>query len=1012
MKALLSVLLLLVLSSGPALAAPANSVNDILHVLDGQPIDTAALDRARAVLARPLPPVEGAALANAHWERSRAAAELGLVGLQIDELRRVIALGGAPAPYRAWRELGQAEFLGGNFRRAVEAREKALSLIPDDKMGRRISEHAGLAEMYRRMGDFEKARRHTKDAEDILFILKRSPAWSDFQYSWLMSVEDALGRVELSAGRYLEAEARFRKALELLSMDMEANVYRLARGMETPSRLQLETYRDILEAFLAQALVKQARLYEAEILVRQTAYRVVQRAGQENIFTNFALQQLVFVLGERTQLETALRLADRVLANYQRMGVPSTAYFAVRSRNMRAGLLAGLGRWQESLVEFEAVRAALAADPQLIETLGAPNPDLVRALLAVGRNQEGLQEAVKLHRQLQAQLGSGAYETAEALGYLGAAQSVAGLEKEALRDLREAVAVLAPAGAVEIDRSGRRFQRLSYIIETYLQLLARIRGTPLERAAGVDAAAEAFLVADILRGRTVQQAMAASAARAAAGTPELASLARDEQDARQERNALYAILADLVSRPADQLLPGVVEQMRRRVAALDERAKELSAAISLRFPDYADLAAACPVSMQAVRQVLRSGEALLSVYAGSQETYVWALQPGRDAAFAAVPLGRAEVDAMVARLRSALDPGDVDYGRIPAFDGELAHRLYKTLLAPVGAGWQGADHLIVTAGGHLGSLPLALLTTETPAPAPMKAGAPLFAEYMEWPWLTRKVAISQLPAAASLVTLRRMKPGAADRRPFIGFGDPLFSLAKAGNAPVGRAQRAVDRPRRALGPAMADDTDYSRIAPLPDTAEEILSLAGALKADPEQDVFLGARASREQVVSTDLQSRKVVAFATHGLLAGEFPGVEQPSLALANPGNGGHGLLTLDDILGLKLDADWVILSACNTASGEGQGAEAISGLGRGFFYAGSRALLVTHWPVESASAKRLVVGVFEALAENGKLTRAQALNASMLKVMAAQGEAGGIRFSYAHPLFWAPYALVGDGGR
>ena len=157
-----------------------------------------------------------------------------------------------------------------------------------------------------------------------------------------------------------------------------------------------------------------------------------------------------------------------------------------------------------------------------------------------------------------------------------------------------------------------------------------------------------------------------------------------------------------------------------------------------------------------------------------------------------------------------------------------------------------------------------------------------------------------------------------------------------------------------------------------------------------------------------LKERAVVAFATHGLLPGEFPGVDQPSLAMANPGQGQHGLLTLDEILGLKLDADWVVLSACNTAAGDGNGAEAVSGLGRGFFYAGTRALLATHWPVESTSARLLVTATFEQQAQHPGMSRAQALRASMLQLMNQQAPEG---FSYAHPLFWAPYALFGDGG-
>ncbi|MGH8702557.1 MAG: CHAT domain-containing protein, partial [Burkholderiales bacterium] len=137
-------------------------------------------------------------------------------------------------------------------------------------------------------------------------------------------------------------------------------------------------------------------------------------------------------------------------------------------------------------------------------------------------------------------------------------------------------------------------------------------------------------------------------------------------------------------------------------------------------------------------------------------------------------------------------------------------------------------------------------------------------------------------------------------------------------------------------------------------------------------------------------------------------------LALSSPaGNAEEGLLTLADIMGLKLDADWVVLSACNTAAGDGAGAEAISGLGRGFFYAGSRALLVTHWPVETRSARQLVTTLFERYTTQ-PISRAEALRQASLAVMegTAQDDGGKPLFSYAHPVFWAPYALVGDGGR
>jgi CHAT domain-containing protein len=215
----------------------------------------------------------------------------------------------------------------------------------------------------------------------------------------------------------------------------------------------------------------------------------------------------------------------------------------------------------------------------------------------------------------------------------------------------------------------------------------------------------------------------------------------------------------------------------------------------------------------------------------------------------------------------------------------------------------------------------------------------------------------------------------------------------------------------------ADSAGLDSLPPLPDTAEEVQGIAKALNANLEQDVFLGKRASEEQVKSLDLSRVKVLAFATHGLLPGELDGLSQPALALSAPavtGGKEDGLLTLGEILGLRLNADWVVLSACNTGAGEGAGAEAVSGLGRAFFYAGTRALLVSNWPVETTSARTLTTDLFQRQAADPTLTRADALNRTMQELIDRAGyvdRRGRLVFSYAHPLFWAPFSLVGDGG-
>jgi CHAT domain-containing protein len=198
----------------------------------------------------------------------------------------------------------------------------------------------------------------------------------------------------------------------------------------------------------------------------------------------------------------------------------------------------------------------------------------------------------------------------------------------------------------------------------------------------------------------------------------------------------------------------------------------------------------------------------------------------------------------------------------------------------------------------------------------------------------------------------------------------------------------------------------------------IRAIAVALDADLTQDVFLGRRANETTIKSLDLSGFKVLAFATHGLVPGDLNGLTQPALALSSPqvtGDKDDGLLTMGEILGLKLDADWVVLSACNTGSGQGAGAEAVSGLGRAFFYAGTRALLVSNWPVETTSAKALTTDLFHRQAADAGLSRAEALRRAMLALIdeggATDAATGKVVFSYAHPIFWAPFSLIGDGG-
>ncbi len=335
---------------------------------------------------------------------------------------------------------------------------------------------------------------------------------------------------------------------------------------------------------------------------------------------------------------------------------------------------------------------------------------------------------------------------------------------------------------------------------------------------------------------------------------------------------------------------------------------------------------------------------------------------------------------------------------IPPFDVKLASELYDDLLKTGGERLEAGEKPDRDDQRRVGA-------SAVVAAADLAAGSqvdddPLFSSYRNVPWLARTHAVTMVPSASALQTLRKSPPGKASRQDLIAFGDPYFSKEQADDAAKDDARfsspmhRRVTRGvplKRRNSPQLdgADSAELAMLPRLPDTADELKSIALALQADPSKVLNLGKAANEKAVKTMDLSGFKIIAFATHGLVPGELDGLTQPALALSAPllsESDGDGLLTMEEILSLKLDADWVVLSACNTGAGAGAGAEAASGLGRAFFYAGTRALLVTNWSVHSQSAKDLVTDLFKRQADDAKLTRGEALRQAMMALDGRQG--------------------------
>ena len=775
-------------------------------------------------------------------------------------------------------------------------------------------------------------------------------------------------------------------------------------------------WRDLVEAQLATTLSRQGRIAESEWIHGNSLARSTRESGAASLSGARSAVELASAQLRQGRHQEALQQARLVLATHApREAAQPDPLLPVTPIITNALLVIG---WSE--VMAGRVELATAAFERRAQILGAAAGGSVvwgYSMIRSGRAQAAL-PMLRAHYESSMHNSATLYATRERAGMYAYALLRAGRAQEA-RQLFATVLpglVKARQGRRAIDRADLFLETISnWIIEGYLESLAG-----QAKSGDARASAEMFRLADVARSSTVQRALALASTRARIADPELADIARREQDLGNALAAHSRILEELLARAREPQTQDAIASLRREIATATRERDTLRREISERFPKYSQLIDPQPTTAAQLQKLLKPGEVMLATYTAHDRTYVWAQPQSGAARFAMTALGADELATRVKKLRAAVEVGDTPLAAFPAFDTASAHALYEQLFKPVESAWSKADTLMVVADGALGQLPFALLPTASMA-EPQSAN---FEAYRKVPWLIRRIAITQLPSVSALAALRSPLPAsAAATMAFAGIGDPRFSIASP--APATHRELEVRTLREDRQAPRGDNQDNNpavaygldRLPPLPDTALEIREIATLLNATGDH-IMLGQDASETNVKQIKLDQYRVVMFVTHSLAPGDLDGLTQPALALSNPQVTGEsdvdGLLTLDEVLGLKLAADWVVLSACNTAAANGAGNEAVSGLGRAFFYAGAKALLVSNWPVETVSARLITTALFRMQSDNPLLTRSQALRLTLLNLIdhgEMQDAPGRARMTYAHPMFWAPFSLVGDGG-
>jgi CHAT domain-containing protein/tetratricopeptide (TPR) repeat protein len=686
--------------------------------------------------------------------------------------------------------------------------------------------------------------------------------------------------------------------------------------------------------------------------------------------------------GQSLMGATALPIADQLLVQ------DAQAWEVIGSSLAAQGDPAGA---REALGQASRLLTAGAADGALNVWLRSRvEADLAELDLAAGQSSAAADRLATSIQILRARHAGTATEGGLLL-QLGRAQMAAGRDEAALTSFGRAFALFQ-------SQRGSLGASADEAAPYFDLLLARIAADP---AKAEDYRGRFFAAAETVVSNATAQTVSKLAARVASGDTAITGLVRALDDTKRELRATEARIANLQAQ--DGYAGEAKATIDAQLKTLQQQSDTLEAQLLAANPRYAQLVAAT-AALPELQKALRKDEVYLKVVLLGGHGFGMLVTPTAAKPYR-IDITRAQANSTVRAIRAPFEAED----GLPAFDIARSYALFQQLAGPARADILAAKHLIYEPDGALISLPIATLVTEDPAPLLAGLAAGKEPDYRQVAWLGARLDSSLVLSAPSFLQSRAFSPSRA-KQTFLAFADPAsakaepraFSsvLRRSGNIAGGSGVNICEGTRQAL----------LRLPELPDTADEVRKVGQSFRSS-SQDLMIGKTFTDDAVKSrSDLGDFKVLYFATHGLLPQPSACLPEPALVTSvGASEDSDGLLDASEILDLKLDADLVVLSACDTGGAGSEatdltglqgGGEALGGLTRAVIYAGGRALVVSHWSVDSAATVRLMTGLFSTTTGS----EAEALQKAQVSLQQSP--------DWSHPYFWAPFTIVGDGAR
>jgi CHAT domain-containing protein/Tfp pilus assembly protein PilF len=413
-------------------------------------------------------------------------------------------------------------------------------------------------------------------------------------------------------------------------------------------------------------------------------------------------------------------------------------------------------------------------------------------------------------------------------------------------------------------------------------------------------------------------------------------------------------------------------------------------------PRYASIHYPEPINVSQIqRELLDSHTALVEYLLGEKRSLVWVITKSKLTASVLPP--RKEIEDQVAAYRKVV----TERASALTFQQSLSEvnrrgaELYRSLFLPIGSNVASSRTLILVPDGVLDYLPFEALV-DGPDQQASDGSRPSY--------LLEKFDFVYAPSASALVTIQSMNHEAAvPAMKLLAFGDPIVPVTSAANPASAAASSDASRPVSAASNTSASAEYAERgfsFTPLPYTRKEVLAISKIFPA-AQRHVYLGDEATEEAVKAERLDQFRYIHFASHGFLDENDPS-RSGILLSRNPHSSEDGVLQMDEIMRLKMNADLVTLSACSTGLGKLVSGEGILGLTRAFFYAGARNVTVSLWNVNDSATATLMDAFYKNL--NQGTPQAAALRQAKFTLLRNKNQL------WRHPYFWAAFVLVGEG--